>query len=330
MQPSRPHKRSRRALTHRERARCALRGEQPDFVPHFEIEFQETGRDFGGRTLFGLPGEPDRTGLTALDISRHNARLRTDIAERFDHSMVVSTFTPRCPGRTFEEESIEQIKLLRDLVGDDRMVLGGGDPTYAIPGADMEQFVASLFEEPQRMKDEAQRRVDETLKSFAAYRDAGAEGFVLWSDYAFNSGPFLSPDMFAEFVTPYLKQTIDGIRALGCYAIKHTDGNIMPVIDQIISCRPHALHSLDPMAGMDIRLIKERYGRQVCLIGNVHCAYMQTGTPQQIRESAEYAMTHGKPGGGYIFSTSNCVFQGMPLKSYDLIHAIWEANRDYT
>lgn len=317
-------------FTHKERAILALLGGQPDFVPHFEIEFQETARDFGGRTLFGLPGEADRAGLTALDINRHNARLRADIAAKFDHSIVVSTFTPGCPGRTFEDESIEQIKLLCDLLGDERLILGGGDPTYAIPGADMAEFVTSLFEEPQRMKDEAQRRVDDALRSFAAYRDAGAEGFVLWSDYAFNSGPFLSPDMFAEFITPYLKQTIDGIRSLGCYAIKHTDGNLMPVIDQIISCRPHALHSLDPMAAMDIRLLKERYGRQVCLIGNVHCAHMQTGTPQQIRESAEYAMTYGKPGGGYIFSTSNIVFRGMPLESYDLIHSVWKERRDYT
>jgi uroporphyrinogen decarboxylase len=61
----------------------------------------------------------------------------------------------------------------------------------------------------------------------------------------------------------------------------------------------------------------------------VHCAHLQTGTPAQIRESAEYCLTHGKPGGGYLFSTSNCVFRGMPLESYDLIHSIWLERREY-
>jgi uroporphyrinogen decarboxylase len=316
-------------MTHRERAMLALEGRQPDFVPHFEIEFQETARDFEGRLLYGRDFEPDRTGLTPWEMNLHNARLRVDIARKFDHSMIVSTFTPNCPGRSFDEESCEQIAMIRDLVGSEFMVLGGGDPTYAIPGTDMMEFVENLYDDPQGMKDEAQRRVDAALRSFESYRDAGADGFVLWSDYAFNPGPFLSPEMFAEFITPYLKQTIDGIRALGCYAIKHSDGNLMPVIDQILSCRPHALHSLDPMAGMDIRALKEKYGREVCLIGNVHCAHMQTGTPEQIRESAEYALTHGKPGGGYIFSTSNIVFKGMPLESYDLIHSIWMEQRNY-
>jgi uroporphyrinogen decarboxylase len=83
------------------------------------------------------------------------------------------------------------------------------------------------------------------------------------------------------------------------------------------------------MAGMDIRTIKERYGRRICLCGNVHCAWMQTGTPEQVRASAEYCLTHAKPDGGYVFSTSNCVFRGMPLGSYDLIHRVWKELREY-
>jgi len=116
---------------------------------------------------------------------------------------------------------------------------------------------------------------------------------------------------------------------MGAYVIKHTDGNIMPIIDQLVSANPHALHSLDPMAGVDIREVKQRYGDRLTLCGNVHCAHMQTGTPDQIRASAEYCLRWGKPGGGYMFSTSNCVFRGMPLASYDLIHAIWMEHRDY-
>ena len=107
------------------------------------------------------------------------------------------------------------------------------------------------------------------------------------------------------------------------------DGNLMPVLDMIVDAQPHALHSIDPMAGMDIKKIKEDYGDRVALCGNVHCAHMQTGTPEQIRESTEYCLKWAKPGGGYIFCTSNCVFRGMPMESYDLIHRIWMEQRAY-
>ena len=84
------------------------------------------------------------------------------------------------------------------------------------------------------------------------------------------------------------------------------------------------------MAGVDIKEVKERFGQKVALCGNVDCSLMKTGTPDQVRESAEYCLTHAKPGGGYIFSTSNCVFRGMPMESYDLIHSLWMEHRDYS
>lgn len=316
-------------MTHRERAIAALELQQPDYVPHFEIDFQETEKHFNGRTFFGIDGEPSRAGLSFPDMNAHNAQLRVDIAKKFDHSIIVSSFVPGNNGMPYFEQSREQIIKLRELVGSDILVMGGGDPTYEIPGSEMYEFSIKLYEKPDEMKDNAQKRVDSVLENFLKLKEAGAEGFVLWSDYAFNQGPFLSPDMFNEFITPYLKQTIDGIRSMGCYAIKHSDGNLMPVIDQIMDCNPHALHSIDPMANMDIKQIKEEYGDKVCLCGNVHCAYMQTGTKDEITESALYALEHGKPNGGYIFCTSNVVFKGMPIESYELIHKIWEENKYY-
>ena len=142
-------------------------------------------------------------------------------------------------------------------------------------------------------------------------------------------GPFLSPQMFAEFIQPYLARIIAAIREGGGYAIKHTDGNIMPILDQLVAANPHALHSLDPMAGVDIRKVKELVGDKVALCGNVHCAAMQTGTEQDVVDSATYCMTWGKPGGGYVFATSNIPFRGLPLERYELALSVWRRMRDY-
>jgi uroporphyrinogen decarboxylase len=46
---------------------------------------------------------------------------------------------------------------------------------------------------------------------------------------------------------------------------------------------------------------------------------MQTGTDEEVLENIIYSMTHGKPGGGYIFCTSNVAFKGMPLERYLLM-----------
>jgi uroporphyrinogen decarboxylase len=73
------------------------------------------------------------------------------------------------------------------------------------------------------------------------------------------------------------------------------------------------------MAGMDIREVKQRtYGR-IALMGNVQCSLLQDGPDEALAASARYCLEHGRPGGGYIFSSSNTIFQGLPLRNYEFM-----------
>ncbi len=170
-----------------------------------------------------------------------------------------------------------------------------GDVTFSIPdGAQMAEFCYRLADEPAKMKAEMDERVAFQLQK--AERQAklgGLDGFALCSDYCFNTGPFLRPSQFAEFVTPYLARLTQGYRDLGFYVIKHTDGNIMPILDQLVQTNPHALHSLDPQGGVDIAEVKRRVGDRVCLIGNVNCGKLDTGTDEEVIESTRYALRAG-------------------------------------
>jgi uroporphyrinogen decarboxylase len=153
------------------------------------------------------------------------------------------------------------------------------------------------------------------------------DGLALCSDYCFNSGPFLPLRWFDRFVAPYLHTLTRAYREMGYYVIKHTDGNIIPILDRLVpedaGSRPHALHSLDPQGGVDMAEVVRRVGDRVALCGNVNCGLMQTGTEEQVAESARYALRHGLSTNGYVFCTSNCVYTGMPLERYELILDIW-------
>lgn len=104
----------------------------------------------------------------------------------------------------------------------------------------------------------------------------------------------------------------------------------MPILDQLIEANPHALHSLDPQAGVDIAEIKHKVGDKVCLIGNVNCGLLDSGTDQECVESVQYTLKNGMPGGGYIFSTSNCIYTGMKLKRYELMLDVWRKEGNYS
>ena len=136
--------------------------------------------------------------------------------------------------------------------------------------------------------------------------------------------------MFDEIVAPYLARLIAAYREMGLYTIKHTDGNIMPILDSLAACNPHALHSLDPQGGVDIKEVKKRIGDRITLCGNVNCGLLDTGTDDECIESVRYALKHGMPGGRYIFCTSNCIYTGMKLDRYKLILDVWQREGIYT
>ena len=310
-------------LTPKERAIMALSLKEPDWVPTFELEFQLTqellGKDYLTQEMLERAPASQRDRLL-----KENAELFIEVARILEYSII--------PLQAVSDVDalITMTKHIRGIVGDKYMIWAHADGTFAIPdGESMVEFAFWLFDKPQEVHAKARANVEREIGRARKLFDAGVDCFILCADYCFNQGPFMSPKMFGEYVTPYLAENIARLKEMGAWVIKHTDGDIMPIIDQIIECEPHGLHSLDPMAGIDIAEVKEMYGDKVCLIGNVNCALLQTGTPEEIDASAEYCLEHGKPEGGYIFSTSNVAFKGMPLENYLRIHDIWKKRRHY-
>ncbi|MCL2377647.1 MAG: hypothetical protein FWC77_00815 [Defluviitaleaceae bacterium] len=320
-------------MTPRERAIAALTMKIPDQVPHFELEFQ-LGMEMFGKVLAPHDLRPANIGkLSAADRDKKLNQLAEDLVyvyESLDYCSMPAPYLGYVRSDGIAPELEFMIKKMLELTGGRRMIHSHADGTFALPdGNQMYEFSYRLADDPKGVHAEAKRKMEDAILRNKRLLDAGVEVGVMCDDYCYNTGPFISPDMFGEFIQPYLAKIIDEGKKMGMYMIKHTDGNIMPILGQLAACEPHALHSIDPMAGVDIKVVKELIGDKICLVGNVNCALMQTGTDEEVIASAKYCMTHGKPGGGYIFSTSNVPFQGMPHKRYEMILDIWKEMRDY-
>ena len=309
-------------LTPRESFIMALEGKQPPgLVPTFEMVFLLTMEAFGRihptHRVFSDWGQMSASEKRAQ--RRDLAETYVQIARTYGHGAIYCL--PPKGWKDRDAELMLMMEAIRELSGMEFCLLMPGDATYSIPdGEHMMQFVVDLAERPQEMKDNARRQVEQTLAMAENFRRHGVlDGFALCCDYCYNDRPFLSPAMFDEFIQPYLCELVAGEREMGFYVIKHTDGNIMPILDRLVAARPHALHSLDPQGGVDMAEVKRLVGDKVCLIGNVNCGLLDTGTDEQVVEAARYALRHGMGGGGYIFSTSNSVYTGMPLRRYELM-----------
>jgi len=296
----------------KDRIIAALELKEPDdMVPHFEMNFQLCFEEFG-------IDHPERGEIFKASLSQKEKLICQDVelyirvAERFNWSAIPLW-------RYYSNEAVFMAaKVARKMVGDKYLIASfnsGG--TYGIPERNsFEEFTFALYDKPDDLHRQAKKRIEKEVLWCKRMIDAGIELIVLNEDYCYNSGPYISPKMFEEFVTPYLCWVVKELKEAGAHVMIHTDGNIMPIIDQLLEAKPHALQSLDPMAGVDIAEVKRLYGDQVCLMGNVNCSLLQEGTKDEIMENSRYAIQNAGPGGGYIFSSSNVIFKGMPLEHY--------------
>ncbi len=318
-------------MTHRERfiktLKCEPVGGQ---VPTFELVFFLTMEAFG--KIHPNQRRYDQWNqMSQTERKLHMdemAELYIQTAKRYDHSAI---FVHPNPGDY--ENTQWLLETIREKSGDEYYIMMHGDPTWAIPDGDsMMDFSVRMFEDPEGLNEESERRLEASLE-FAQKLNAGGhlhDGFTLCSDYCFNTNPFFSPEQFDELIAPYLKRVIDGYREMGYYTIKHTDGNIMPIVKQIADCGPDALHSLDPQGGVSIPEVRKIIGDNIALVGNVNCGLLQSGTDEECREDVLRSLRQGMERGfGYVFSTSNCAYTGLPLRRYEMMIDLWREYGSY-
>ncbi|MFQ6096312.1 MAG: uroporphyrinogen decarboxylase family protein [Armatimonadota bacterium] len=157
--------------------------------------------------------------------------------------------------------------------------------------------------------------------------EQGADAVISGDDYANNDGPLMSPAHFREFVAPYLRRLVEAVHARGVPCLKHTDGYIWPILDDIVHTGIDAIDPVEPMARMDIGEVKQKYGDRVAVMGNVDCAHLLCeATPQDVVEAVKETIAKASVGGGHVLASSNSIHPGVRPENY---RAMVEATREY-
>lgn len=295
----------------------------PDKVPHFELVFQIPEQAFN--MSWPEYEEVLSAGEKELDaLYERFFEINEKIIEKYHWSAIAVP-------TTFFGRRQNMIADAKKRLGNDVLIYdwNGNGTFWLMDGDDMMDFSVRLFEDPADVHREARIKCEQAKKLAEIQVSQGADFICINSDFAFNRGPFISPAMFSEFITPYLCEVVDKIHSLGVKAMLHSDGDLNKILDQLVSAGIDGLQSIDPQGNMDLGEVKRRYGDRLFLMGNVHTAMLQSCDESRIRNNVSESVKNGKPGGGYIFSTSNCVFNGMPLESYEIMLDEFEKHAYY-
>lgn len=154
--------------------------------------------------------------------------------------------------------------------------------------------------------------VGETVSFYGAWmarhiRNLMELGFdFLWSfdDLADREGPFFTARQLRELFLPAL---LPAAREITVPWIFHSDGDLSPVLEELLPLGMSGLHPLEPGA-MDLDWLKREYGKRLCLVGNIDIRHTMTDAgDEDIRRCIDRCMETLAGGGGYIISDSNSV-----------------------
>jgi len=302
----------------RERAICALELEEPDRVPMFELEFQYPEEIIGKKYVISseqddwtkkvfkdfLKEAPVTKRRKSLDITEHNTRVLAETCEKMGYDIIRVAFVP---------DQIKAIRLLRKIAPD-HLIAGSAGGTLGIPdGKNMANLIHEIYAKPAEFKKAMDETIKASVESIKEQADAGAELVFDCTDYCLKEGPFFPLWIYRDLIFPNLRKLVEAAHSKGVFFVKHTDGNIWPIIDDLVATRMDALHSVDPSAGMKLAEVKQGYGDMVAVCGNVDAATtMAYGTPEQVVKEARQCIRDAAYGGGFFLTTSNCIYKGVP------------------
>ncbi len=188
----------------------------------------------------------------------------------------------------------------------------------------MDNLLIAMVDNPNFVYELFKKIADNNIEMIKNAIRLGATTISLGDDYCGKDGPLMSPKMFREFIFPNLKKAVSIIHEEGAYCIKHTDGNIWPIIDQLLEAEIDCLNPIDPLGGMDIREVKKFVGNKTCLMGNIDCVYILCeGKRDEVYNTVKNCILKGGKKGGLIISSSNSIHSGVKPSNYSqMIKAI--------
>jgi uroporphyrinogen decarboxylase len=229
---------------------------------------------------------------------------------------------------SIEESQFEAIeKVVKELGGTHFVFARVNDGTFPWEETiGMSAFLEKMITEPEFVHRAAAAYTKRSVEAIKVAAQTGVDGILTGTDYCDNRGPLMGPRLFHEFVYPYLAQTAKAAHDAGLYFVKHSDGDQWPILDDYVAAGLDGWQGIQPRIGMDLKLLKERYGDKMTFIGGVNCETLTDGTPEQIEEEVRYAIRHAAPGGGLAICSGNTL---MPGTKYENYLAMVEANRKY-
>jgi len=156
--------------------------------------------------------------------------------------------------------------------------------------------------------------------------EAGADCISIQGHMA--GGRTTGPEFFREFVQPYEQKMLNAIHEAGGFSVYHNCGYARSLYDNYREMKMTVWETISepPRGDNNLAEAKQLLGESICLLGNLdQVDFLKRATPAEVDARTRETVRAGKPGGRYIFSTSDYLEIGTPREN---VVAMIEAAKD--
>ncbi len=147
----------------------------------------------------------------------------------------------------------------------------------------------------------------------------GTGPMLIFDDYGYKKGLFMSPQNYREFVIPWLKEICKQAHKGDLQVILHSCGDIYQIFEDIIEAGVDAVHPIEPTTSnpeYNIFKLNEKYGDKITFLGNVSPQDLSDKDPQTILEYVKSLIKNIAPGGGFILSSGHSINPAIKLENF--------------
>ena len=128
-----------------------------------------------------------------------------------------------------------------------------------------------------------QRTASAIEETIGALVKRGVSAVVIADDIAYQRSTYASPQVIKERLLPLYFRMVGRIHGGGAYALFHSDGNIAPLIPDLISCGFDGLAGCEPEC-LDLAHLKKTYGSRLTLMTGIRAGLLDPGSPISARK----------------------------------------------
>jgi len=226
-----------------------------------------------------------------------------------------------------KESDFDGVRYVIDSIGKGRAhFLNILDPyklSWRLTGG-MQSLLENYALNPKLVKSLARITTDFNIAAIDIASRIGVDVITMPGDLAGEDSMIMSPEHYREYVKPYHRKLVDFAHSKGLKIVKHSDGNIWPILDDLIEVGFDGIHPIQPQS-MDIEEVKKYLLGKACILGNIDCRnLLPYGTREEVESTVKDTIDKVAYNGGYIISSSNSIHPGVKPENYiamiDAVH----------